>query len=81
MSEQQSYDNSGILFVNDKKEQPNHADYKGTATIDGVDYYLSAWKKNGKSGPFLSFAFKKKEAKTGGRQAAKSHSGQDEFGF
>lgn len=55
------YPNSGALFKNDRKEQPNHPDYKGSAEIDGVDYWLSAWIKEGKSGKFMSLSFKPKE--------------------
>lgn len=54
-------DNSGVMFKNDRKEQPNHPDYKGSATIDGVEFWLSAWIKEGKSGKFMSLSVKPKE--------------------
>lgn len=38
---------SGSLFKNDRKEQPNHPDYKGSALIGGVEYWVSAWIKEG----------------------------------
>ena len=34
-------DNSGVLFKNDKKEEPKHPDYKGNITVGGKDYWLS----------------------------------------
>ena len=40
-------DNSGVLFKNDKKEAHNQPDYKGNITVAGVEYWLSAWIKEG----------------------------------
>ena len=56
-----TYDNSGSLSRNERKEQPNHADYKGKATIDGVEYWISGWIKTGENGKWLSLSFKPKE--------------------
>jgi hypothetical protein len=58
------YDNSGIIYVNDRKEKDNHPDRTGTCTIDGREYWISGWLKTGDKGPFLSLAFKPKEAKS-----------------
>lgn len=55
------YDNSGALFKNDRKEQDRHPDMKGNATINGVEYWLSAWTKTGQRGKFLSISFQKKD--------------------
>lgn len=56
-------DNSGTIFVNDRKEKDSHPDRSGTAMIDGVEYYVSGWIKQGQKGQFLSLAFKRKEQK------------------
>lgn len=65
-------DNSGSLFKNDKREKDSHPNAKGTAMIDGVEYWVSAWTKEGKSGKFQSLSFQKKEAKTEGKPEAKA---------
>jgi uncharacterized protein (DUF736 family) len=55
-------DNSGSLFINDKKEQENHPDYKGSVKIGGREYWLSGWKKSTKDGKkWLSLSAKAKE--------------------
>jgi hypothetical protein len=54
-------DNSGSIFVNDRKEKDTHPDRTGTAMIDGVMYYVSGWLKQSAKGQFLSLAFKRKE--------------------
>lgn len=55
-------DNTGSLFVNDRKEKDSHPDSRGSALIDGVEYWVSAWRKESRDGRrFLSLAFQKKE--------------------
>lgn len=52
----QQYDNEmrGVLFKNDKEGNEARPDYKGKIQISGVEYWLSAWIKEGKSGKFMS---------------------------
>ena len=61
------FDNNmtGVLFKNEKKKTDKHPDYEGKATVDGKDYWISAWIKVGKESgnKFMSLAFKIKEAK------------------
>lgn len=54
-------DNSGTLFKNDRREKESQPHATGTALIDGVEYYVSAWTKEGQKGRFQSLAFKRKE--------------------
>ena len=55
-------DNSGVLFSNDKREKETAPHYKGNITVAGVDYWLSAWVKEGKNGKFLGLAVNPKDA-------------------
>lgn len=55
-------DNTGTLFRNDRKEKDTHPNATGTAMIDGVEYYVSAWTKEGQKGKFQSLSFKRKDA-------------------
>lgn len=57
------YDNTnrGALFKNTKREKDTHPEYNGTVNIEGVEYWISAWVKDGKSGKFFSLSFKAKD--------------------
>lgn len=70
------YDNTnrGALFKNDRKEKDSHPDWNGSINVEGVDYYLNAWVKDGKKGKFFSLSIKPK----GERKEAAS-SGGDPF--
>ena len=60
--------NRGVVFPNDRKVKSSHPDFKGSCTIktpDGelVEYWVSGWEKEGRSGPLLSLSFQLKEEK------------------
>jgi hypothetical protein len=55
-------DNSGSLWVNDRKESDTHPDRTGSAMIDGKAYWVNGWIKKSDKGQWLSLAFKPKEA-------------------
>jgi hypothetical protein len=42
-------DNSGVLFKSDKVENERSPQYKGNITVEGKDYWISAWVKEGQS--------------------------------
>lgn len=58
----QAKDNSGVLFTNDQRKNDSHPNLKGSITVAGVDYWISAWTKNGKNGKFLGLAVTPKDA-------------------
>ena len=57
------YDNnlSGVLFKNDKDGNEKRPDYKGSAEIEGVQYWVSAWIREGAKGKFMSMKYEAKE--------------------
>lgn len=45
----------GALFKNEKRTSDNHPHYKGSFKgLDGVEYDIAAWLKEGKNGKFMS---------------------------
>lgn len=56
-------DMSGVLFKNDKEGNPTWADYKGSIMVNGEEFWLSAWIKEGAKGKFMSLSVKPKEAR------------------
>ena len=49
------YDNSGVLFVNDRKEKENQPDYTGNIVLNGEKKRLAGWKRTSKSDPSKTF--------------------------
>lgn len=59
------YDNekTGVLFKNDRKNSEKQPDYNGNCTIEGVEYDIAGWIKEGKQSgkKFISFKFQPKD--------------------
>ena len=55
-------DNSGSLFANDRREKDTHPNAKGTAMIDGREYWVDAWTNTASNGKkYQSLKFKLKD--------------------
>ena len=62
MTEQYDNTNHGALFRNDTTgRSENFPQYGGSINIEGRDYWLSGWLKEGKRGKFFSLAVTPKE--------------------
>ena len=59
-----SYDNQGAIWKNQDKTKPSHPDFRGNATVNGEEYWVSAWKRDpdgNSKAPALRFFLNKKE--------------------
>ena len=62
MSDFQHKPNSGSIFKNDKREKDTQPQMKGSALIDGVEYWVSAWTNESNSGTrYQSLSFQPKD--------------------
>ena len=58
----QQYDNTnrGVLFKNDKGDNPARPDYSGNINVNGEEFRLAAWLKDSASGnKFMSLSVSK----------------------
>jgi hypothetical protein len=62
MSNQQfDRNNTGVLFKNDRAANERAPQYKGSINIEGTEYWLSSWVKDGAKGKFMSLSVTPKE--------------------
>ena len=60
------YDNTnrGSIWKNEKKSTENHPDFTGSLNVEGVEYWVSAWRRKegaNPNAPALSFSVKRKD--------------------
>lgn len=77
-------DNSGSMFVNERKTKANHPDRNGSCKVGGVEYWVAGWVKESKKPggkPWLSLAFTPKEEDSGEQQRPARSSPPAQGGF
>lgn len=52
----QQYDNTNTFTLNknDKGDNPKRPDYRGKLNVDGIEFTLSGWVREGANGKFIS---------------------------
>lgn len=64
MGSYKTKDMSGSLFINGKREKETQPNATGSAMIDGVEYWVSAWTNISSAGmKYQSLKFERKDAK------------------
>jgi hypothetical protein len=53
--------NTGSLFKNDRREKETHPHAKGSAIIDGVEYWIAAWTNEKNGNKYQSLKFERKD--------------------
>lgn len=80
MAEPYDNTNTGALFKNDKGDNPKRPDYKGKINVGGVEFRVSGWIKEMKSGggKFMSLKLEQEEAQQPKAAAVSNeHEGED----
>ena len=83
MDKQYDNTNKGAIWKNADKQKDTQPDFKGSINVEGVEYFLNAWKrKEGASEkvPVLNFSIMKKENKPFPKQE-ESNNSQDDLPF
>ena len=59
-------DNSGSIWVNDRKDKDEHPDRTGSIMVAGTECWINGWLKKTKDGkPFMSLSVKPKAGEAG----------------
>lgn len=80
-----TYDNTnrGAIWGNQRKEKDTHPDFTGSINVEGVEYFLDAWKRKpdaGENAPSLSFRVKRKDSQPNEGSGGESPPAGDDLG-
>lgn len=82
MSNYEQKPNSGALFANPDRAKETHPNAKGTALIDGVEYWVSAWTNTSSKGvKYQSLSFQRKDEKFDNTAELKAEALNDDVPF
>ena len=76
--EKEVRDNSGVLFRESNKKGETFPDYKGSIRVEGKDFWISGWIKDGKNGKFMGLAVSPKDAQQAPKKASNSVADMDD---
>lgn len=71
--------NTGSLFKAKERATDRHPEYTGSINIDGREYWLAGWVKEGQSQKYFSLAVKPKDEKQAPKQVAQTKGGPKAF--
>lgn len=76
-----NYDNTnkGAFWKNEDRQKDTHPHYKGSINVEGVEYWLSAWKSDGSNpkAPLVKISIQKKESQADKAKEAIREPGSD----
>jgi len=74
------YDNTNTfaLFKNDKGDNPKRPDYTGNLNVDGIEFRVSGWVREGAKGKFISGTVQLKDNNFAGATRGAAVEGADE---
>lgn len=73
------YDNTNTfaLFKNDKGDNPKRPDYTGNLNVDGIEFRVSGWVREGAKGKFISGSVQLKDNNSAGATRGAAVEGDD----
>lgn len=75
------YNNKGIFFKNNFKEKDSQPDYKGKLNVEGKDFDLAGWIRDGAKGKFISLSISEPYNKESAPQADPQAEEKDSLPF